>query len=372
MKFIVGFLIALMGPGFLLAQKKFEVSVVGPDSTNLKKLSFEYFDCELGDDVPVTAVYSKSKATISHSYNTVHPQIWISYNNYELRIYTTKNPATVKLSTPFDEKNPFKDCVLTNAVDCSPQFSAEQAYVREAQKHYQQVYDSLAPNWKPTDTLDYQTAQDAKMAIETKRLEYIKQHANDYNAFIAFRQRSMKRLPPDSLLQEYTNIFPANIRNSEEGNSIKQYILNRVSVDGKRKAVSFTAEDIDHNKIVLKDIYSKKYVLLVFWGTWCGPCISEIPMFREIRKQYSKKQLEIISVADASPIELVRKYVKDEQMDWIHIANDPKIGLLYHVMSHPEAVLIDNKGNIIYRYLEYPDLNSERLKKTLADGLGNH
>ena len=33
--------------------------------------------------------------------------------------------------------------------------------------------------------------------------------------------------------------------------------------------------------------------MLTFWGTWCGPCIKEIPDFIELYDKYNNEGLEI-------------------------------------------------------------------------------
>jgi hypothetical protein len=86
---------------------------------------------------------------------------------------------------------------------------------------------------------------------------------------------------------------------------------------------------------------------------------------REIRQRYSGEQLEIVSVATGSVPEKVRQIIKEEQMDWIHILNNDKISQLYQVHGYPETILIGTKGNIIYRYSDYPDLNLVNLKRIL-------
>lgn len=40
-----------------------------------------------------------------------------------------------------------------------------------------------------------------------------------------------------------------------------------------------------------------KVVLLDVWGTWCGPCVSEIPHLNRLYKKYGEQGLEIVGVA---------------------------------------------------------------------------
>jgi thiol-disulfide isomerase/thioredoxin len=340
-----------------------------PDSTETKKLSFYYYDRLKGGNIPVSASYDNNKATISHSYNTLYARIYIEYGSGDRRpfisIYTTEKPATVTLQVPIDKTDPFKGCTLINAQDNKQEFLASREYIREAQHSYKQLYDSLAPKWKAEDSLDYKRLKEAKMAIDSKQLEYIASHPNSYHSFTLFGEHTISRLSPGLLLEQFNTIFPANFRNSEEGASIKECLMNRAVIEGKRKAISFTTKDINNKKIVFEEIYNKKNVLLVFWGTWCPPCIDEIPLLREIRQRYSGEQLEIVSVATGSVPEKVRQIIKEEQMDWIHILNNDKISQLYQVHGYPETILIGTKGNIIYRYSDYPDLNLVNLKRIL-------
>ncbi|MBZ0202813.1 MAG: TlpA family protein disulfide reductase [Ignavibacteria bacterium] len=42
---------------------------------------------------------------------------------------------------------------------------------------------------------------------------------------------------------------------------------------------------------------SGKVYLVEFWGTWCGPCIANIPHLSAIQEKYSSKDLIVIGVA---------------------------------------------------------------------------
>ncbi|WP_343668461.1 TlpA disulfide reductase family protein [Chitinophaga sp.] len=376
MKSIIFLLILLICPCLIFGQKKFEVSFSFPDSTATKKLSFFYYDCQLRDFISVPASYHHHKAIISHSYNTVYAQIYVEYGSADLRpgmtIFTTEKPAKVTFSEPINEADPFKNYTLVNAQDPKQEFLAEKEYIKEAQNTYRQIYDSIAPNWKSEDSLDFKKIKEAKMAIDRKRLEYITSHSKSYSSFYLFEKYTIRALPPDLLLQQFTTTFPATFRNSEEGTSIKKYLLNRAIIEEQKKAISFTANDINNNKVIFEEIYNKKHVLLVFWGTWCPPCIAEIPLLRKIRQQYSKEQLEIISVAVGSAPEKVRQFIKEQQMDWMNIVDNDKINQLYQINAYPEVFLIERKGNIIYKYSDYPDPNLGNLQQILAARADTH
>jgi hypothetical protein len=57
---------------------------------------------------------------------------------------------------------------------------------------------------------------------------------------------------------------------------------------------SLITKTLGGQKFDLND-FKEKYVLLDFWGTWCGPCIKLIPDLKQLQKKY--KDLVIVSIA---------------------------------------------------------------------------
>jgi thiol-disulfide isomerase/thioredoxin len=66
-----------------------------------------------------------------------------------------------------------------------------------------------------------------------------------------------------------------------------------------RTAPDFTLTDISGKKHKLSD-YRGKDVLLVFWATWCAPCIMEIPHLIELRETTGEDKLAILAISYTS------------------------------------------------------------------------
>ncbi|MBO4903042.1 MAG: TlpA family protein disulfide reductase [Lachnospiraceae bacterium] len=61
--------------------------------------------------------------------------------------------------------------------------------------------------------------------------------------------------------------------------------------------LQFTLEDLDHNSVSMKDLISpNKVTILNFWGTFCGPCINEMPELGKLERKYKDQGIEIIGV----------------------------------------------------------------------------
>ena len=63
-----------------------------------------------------------------------------------------------------------------------------------------------------------------------------------------------------------------------------------------RNAPDFTVTDLNDKKYTLSK-YTGKTVMLTFWATWCGPCITEIPHIIELRKQIGEDKLVILGIS---------------------------------------------------------------------------
>jgi protocatechuate 3,4-dioxygenase beta subunit/thiol-disulfide isomerase/thioredoxin len=91
-------------------------------------------------------------------------------------------------------------------------------------------------------------------------------------------------------------------------------------------------------------------VLLDFWGTWCGPCVAELPNIQELHELYGERGLTIIAVHDNStPPQKIREFLDARELTFpvaVDNANGTTIGR-YNVSAFPTKVLIDRQGRIV-------------------------
>ena len=62
--------------------------------------------------------------------------------------------------------------------------------------------------------------------------------------------------------------------------------------------------------------------MIHFWGTWCSPCIKELPVLKRINDIYRSKDLEMISVSVSSDDKDFKKVIKKYKMTWTQVYND--------------------------------------------------
>ncbi len=82
-----------------------------------------------------------------------------------------------------------------------------------------------------------------------------------------------------------------------------RYFYMKPKFDNGNAAPQFTTtKTLSGDKIALAD-FKGQYVLLDFWGTWCGPCRAEMPHLRDLNEKYSGKtfknaaDFQIVSIA---------------------------------------------------------------------------
>jgi peroxiredoxin len=118
-----------------------------------------------------------------------------------------------------------------------------------------------------------------------------------------------------------------------------------------KDAPDFTVIDINDKKHTLSQ-YKGKNVMLVFWATWCGPCIQEIPHLVELRKQISQDKLVMLAISyvDArNTTERVKAFVADRPaINYpVTATNSATMPMPYNMIdSIPCSFFIDPQGKI--------------------------
>lgn len=150
--------------------------------------------------------------------------------------------------------------------------------------------------------------------------------------------------------------------------------------DGSDGLQAFHTKDIFGNDVNQDIFLNHKLTLVNVWGTFCGPCLDEMPYLGELQKEYEPKGINIVGIViDAQDesmevlddqVELAKEIVKSTKADYTHmlISSEMIDPVLSKFDAIPASFFVDSEGNIVSKFYigsrskdEWSDLIEENL-----------
>ena len=108
-----------------------------------------------------------------------------------------------------------------------------------------------------------------------------------------------------------------------------------------------------------------KVVVLDFWGTWCAPCVADIPHSNELASRYKGKGVQFIAVGHENPRKVAWFLQKHPIDAWVALDTDLSVYKSYFAFGIPHAVIVDQNG-IVRAVLNPKDVTDAILNAVLA------
>lgn len=230
-----------------------------------------------------------------------------------------------------------------------------------------------------TDTALMQAASQSYMEISNKRLELQKKFiAENPNSLVSmyFLSGMINSMPFEELNAAYdkqADVYKQVSYGRELGKKIE--VMQQTAIGNS--AIPINKKDINGNPITLETLKGK-YVLLDFWGSWCGPCRASHPHMKELYAKYKDKGFEILGIAFERSKDLEdskkswKKAIEEDGMTWIQVLNNEDQEIFdavkaYGVNAFPTKLLLDKEGKIIARYVGENKELDEKLKEIFGD-----
>ena len=112
------------------------------------------------------------------------------------------------------------------------------------------------------------------------------------------------------------------------------------------EAPDFTLVDLNGEEHRLSD-YKGQGVFLNFWGTWCKPCVKEMPAMDRQYEIYKEQGVQILAVNIAQSDFEVERFASQYGLDFPIVIDKTKSVLeAYNIDPLPSTLLINPDGKI--------------------------
>ena len=210
----------------------------------------------------------------------------------------------------------------------------------------------------------YEKMIDVEIEINNK---FIQEYPDSYESLTRLNW-SKERMGSEKTAKIFS-LLDSELKSTEEGKAIEDFIANNKNLEVGDKYVGIEQPDINGKMIELSQIH-KKYTLIEFWASWCGPCRSFNPELVELYKMYKDKGFEIFGVSLDTDKEKWKKAIEKDGVIWANVSdlkgNNNKAAMIYGVRDIPDNFLIDENGIIIARFIR-----GEKLEKKLKELFDN-
>lgn len=128
---------------------------------------------------------------------------------------------------------------------------------------------------------------------------------------------------------------------------------------GNPTFAKFTAVDLDKKEYTQEILKDKSITVLNIWGTFCGPCIKEMPDLAKLSEEYKDKDVQFIGIVvdtldqdgnySDEMINIAKQLIEKSGVKYLNLlpSTDLMDAHLNKVQAIPQTLILDSKGNIL-------------------------
>jgi peroxiredoxin len=130
-------------------------------------------------------------------------------------------------------------------------------------------------------------------------------------------------------------------------------------------APEFTVQDAQ-SKITLSQ-YRGQIVVLNFWGTFCPPCVEEMPSLVEMQRRMKAKGVTVLAISVDADEGAYRRFLREHNIELLTV-RDPSqtVPALYGTRGWPETYIIDRNGVMRRKFIGAVDWTEPEITDFLS------
>ncbi len=280
----------------------------------------------------------------------------------EFRDWTVKRKAAALITLAY-EQTPVYFPELVQVVEDLDRIKEHGPILMEAERHLLMIATQLAI--EPMKTEAGKTISMALKPLAERMVLFAQENpGQEADRIIRFFLSALNRSPlPRQRDRQLALVVPIFFdyfatRNDREGRTLSAQLLRdkrRLELPGQ--AMQLNGYDLEGRPFDATKLKGK-VVLVQFWGTWCQPCLQELPLLVDLYKKHQRDGLEIVGINTGvrgdERADTVRQFVEKRELSWpiLHegfsVANRMEpISQYYGITELPWLVLMGRNGKTI-------------------------
>jgi peroxiredoxin len=177
-------------------------------------------------------------------------------------------------------------------------------------------------------------------------------------------KKIMKKLSVILLLLWAVGLFKSAYATNSMVNQEKSYRgnlrfpqRNKVQDDStllNKPAPKFELHDLT-GKICSLENLKGKIVVLNFWFIACKPCVNEMPVLNEIKKNYDPAKVVFLALS-LDGKEAINAFLQNHKFDYNILPKAASVGEKYNIYAYPTSMVINARGIISFVQIGGPNI----------------
>ena len=119
------------------------------------------------------------------------------------------------------------------------------------------------------------------------------------------------------------------------------------------KKISFKAEDLDHNWYTSDELFSQnRFTLVNVWGSWCGPCLSEMEELGELHRLIKDKDCGLVGLEKEfgkyeKYAQKAKDLLKEKNVTYPNVLVNDEMDFMEMITEQPSSFIVNSEGVVV-------------------------